>query len=208
LIQKFITSIFLLVFIVTTHATAWGKPVQLQDFQIKTLGIPVKAVTHVILKIGPDRQGNPQIYAAMAQQADNFIFLVINPKTGEFRQFVPKIAGSNYPNTPFMSKTGRIYIGAANSGHLFCFDPLKEQLIDCGLIHPGSSFPCSIDEDAQGRIWIGSYGDADLTRYDPVTGNFTHYGRMDEVDMYNYPMVNADGMICNNIKKSAINIII
>jgi streptogramin lyase len=176
-----------------------NKPVMRKNPQIESIGIPVKAVTHVVVKVGSSRKGKAQIYAAMAQQADNFILLAIDPETGRFRRFIPGGAESNYPNAPMMSKTGRLYIGAAYSGHLFYFDPDKERLIDCGLIHPGSTFPCAIDEDAEGRIWIGSYGDADLTRYDPGTGVFTPYGRMDEVDMYNAPVVNADGMICNSI---------
>lgn len=173
--------------------------IPVKEFRTETVGIPVKAVTHVVLKVGPDREGKPQIYAAMAQQADNFILLVIDPETGAFRQFVPKGEKHNYPNAPIMSRSGRLYIGAAYSGHLFYYDPEKEDLVDAGLIHEGSSFPCGLDEDEAGRIWIGSYGDADLTCYDPRGGTFTGYGRMDDVDMYNHPLVNADGRICSRI---------
>jgi len=31
------------------------------------------------------------------------------------------------------------------------------------------------------------------------TGAFTRCGRMDDTDMYNYPLVNSDGTICNKV---------
>ena len=176
--------------------------------KVETLGIPVKAVTHVVLKVGLNREGKPQVYSAMAQNAANFILLVIDPETGAFRQIFPEGEKHNYPNAPIMSRSGRLYIGAAYSGHLFYFDPEKDALIDAGLIHEGSTFPCGLDEDASGKIWIGSYGDADLTSYDPSTGAFKGYGRMDEVDMYNKPLVNADGLICNVISTTRPHVVV
>ena len=92
---------------------------------IETLGIPVKAVTHVVLKVGLSRDHKPQIYSAMAQNAANFILLVVDPETGAFRQIMPEGENHNYPNAPLMSRTGRLYIGAAYSGHLFYFDPKR-----------------------------------------------------------------------------------
>jgi len=164
--------------------------------QIKDIGIPVHSVNWVRLHAGGGQAGEPCIYATMGQQADNLFVLQINPETGAFRQFVSEVPKSNYPTATLMSRTGRLYVGAAYAGHLLCFDPQKDNLEDLGLINPGAAtFPCGIVEDADGRIWIGSYGTADLTCFDPETGQFTHHGRMDEVDMYNYPQVNADGTI-------------
>lgn len=183
-------------------------PVPVKNPTVETLGIPVKAVTHVVLKVGLNRDHKPQVYSAMAQNAANFILLVIDPETGSFRQIVPEGEKHNYPNAPIMSRTGRLYIGAAYSGHLFYFDLEKDALVDAGLIHEGSTFPCGLDEDASGRIWIGSYGDADLTSYDPKTGAFKGYGRMDDVDMYNKPLVNADGLICNTISTTRPHVVV
>jgi len=58
---------------------------------IETLGIPVKAVTHVVVKVGLNRDGKPQVYSAMAQNAANFILLVVDPEPGAFRQIVPEV---------------------------------------------------------------------------------------------------------------------
>ncbi|MBI2950518.1 hypothetical protein HYY27_00415, partial [bacterium] len=163
---------------------------------IREVGIPVRSVNRAHLYAGRNRSGKPCLYATMSQQAENFFVLPIDPETGAFRQLTVQVPESNYTTAVFMSRTGRLYIGAAHSGQLFCFDPEKDDLVDLGTINPGAAiFPCRIDEDAQGRLWIGSYGTADLTCYDPATGDFTRYGRMDEVDMYCYPWVNTDGTV-------------
>jgi streptogramin lyase len=100
-------------------------------------------------------------------------------------------------------------VGAAYSGHLFGFDPAKDAFEDLGLIHErAATFPCRMDEDAEGRIWIGSYGTADLTCYDPRDGRFTRYGRMDDTDMYNYPLVNADGTVANLIRVTRPHVVV
>jgi len=169
---------------------------QMHDPRIRDIGIPVRSVNWVRLHAGRDQQDDPCVYATMGQQADNLFVLQIDPETGDLRQFVSDVPNSNYPTATLMSHTGRLYIGAAYAGHLLCFDPKKDTLEDLGPIHPGAaSFPCRIDEGPDGRIWIGSYGTADLTSYDPKTGQFTNHGRMDEVDMYNYPLVNTDGTV-------------
>ena len=201
-----------LALVLATLLLAWAcgptVPTPVKNPSVETIGIPVKAVTHVVLKVGLNRDQKPQVYSAMAQNAANFILLVIDPETGAYRQIVPEGEKHNYPNAPIMSRTGRLYIGAAYSGHLFYFDPEKDALIDAGLIHEGSTFPCGLDEDASGKIWIGSYGDADLTSYDPGTGVFKGYGRMDDVDMYNKPLVNADGLICNVISTTRPHVVV
>jgi streptogramin lyase len=136
----------------------------------------------------------------MGQQADNLFVVEVDPQNGASRQFIAQGTESNYPTATLMSRTGILYVGAAYSGRLYRFDPQKDRLEDCGVVNPEKAvFPCAIDEDKEGRLWIGSYGTADLTSFDPRTGDFQRQGRMDEVDMYNYPMVNADGMICCRI---------
>ncbi|MDA0711656.1 MAG: hypothetical protein O3B73_15770, partial [bacterium] len=148
-------------------------------------------------------------YATMGQQGDNLFVLQIDAETGAWRQFMSEVPGSNYPTATLMSRSGRLYVGSAYAGHLLCFDPAKDALLDLGAIHDGAAtFPCRLDEDAQGRIWIGSYGTADLTCYDPQSGSFTSHGRMDEVDMYNYPFVNADGLIVNFIKMTQMHAVV
>jgi len=145
----------------------------------------------------------------MGQNADNLFVLQIDPATGRYRMFVSPVPKSNYPTATLMSRDGKLYVGAAYAGHLLCFDPAKDTFEDLGAIAPkAATFPCRMDEDAKGRIWIGSYGTADLTCYDPKTGEFTRYGRMDDVDMYNYPLVNTDGMVANLIRMTQPHVVV
>jgi hypothetical protein len=164
--------------------------------QVLDLGIPVRSVNWVQLHPGQDKNGQPCLYAVMGQESDGLFVLQINPETGAFRQFGTDVPEANSPTATLMSRSGKLYVGAAYAGHLLCFDPQKDRLEDLGAIHPEAAiFPCRMDEDQEGRIWIGSYGSADLTSYDPSTRAFTRHGRMDETDMYNYPQVNTDGTI-------------
>lgn len=182
---------------------------QKQETQIHEIGIPVQSVNWVHLHPGRNRKEAPCIYATMGQQADNLFVLQINPETGFSRQFVSEVPKSNYPTATFMSRTGRLYIGAAYAGHLLCFDPEKDTLEYLGAINPGgATFPCRIDEDSNGQIWIGSYGSADLTNFDPETGQFTRHGRMDDIDMYNYPLVNKDGSIACLIRMTRPHVVV
>ena len=180
-----------------------------QEAIIVEVGIPVRSVNWVRAYPGRDKSGKPCIYVIMGQQADNLFVLQIDPETGAFRQFVADKPNSNYPISTYMDKSGRLYIGSAYSGRLFCFDPDADSLVDLGEINQGNAtFPCRIDEDKDGVLWIGSYGTADLTSYDPKSGQFTRYGRMDDVDMYNYPLVNADGRIANLIRMTKPHVVV
>lgn len=145
----------------------------------------------------------------MGQTADNLFVLQIDPRTGAFRQYLADVPRSNFPTATLLASGGKLYVGAAYSGHLLCFDPGREVLEDLGPIHPGkATFPCRLDEDSKGRIWIGSYGTADLSCYDPRKGSFARHGRMDEVDMYNYPLVNRDGKVACLIRMTRPHVVV
>lgn len=186
-----------------------GNPDRTDAPPVRDLGVPVKSVNWVRLFAGRDRGHHACIYVTMGQTANPLFVLQVNPETGATRQFVADVEGANFPTATLLSRTGKLYVGAAYAGHLLCFDPDKDALQDLGAIHPGAAtFPCRMDEDEQGRIWIGSYGTADLTCYDPGHGQFTHYGRMDEVDMYNYPLVNRDGKIACLIRMTRPHVVV
>ena len=188
---------------------ARGQLEEARMISIRDIGIPVQSVNWVRLHPGKNAQGSPCLYATMGQTADNLFVLQINPETGEYKQFVADVRRSNFPTATLLSRSGKLYIGAAYSGHLLCFDPDREVLEDLGAIHPGqATFPCRLDEDEKDRIWIGSYGTADLTCYDADEGKFTRYGRMDEVDMYNYPFVNKNGQVACLIRMTQPHIVV
>lgn len=177
--------------------------------QVRDIGIPVRSVNWVRLHPGLNSENRPRVYVTMGQQADNLFVLQVDPETGAFHQFVSPVRRSNYPTATLMSRSGRLYIGSAYAGHLLCFDPRLNALLDLGAINPGAAtFPCRMDEDQDGRIWIGSYPGADLTVYDPKTGEFTRYGRMSNVDKYNYPLVAPDGKIACLIRQTRPHVVV
>jgi len=185
-----------------------GKIMSEQD--IRDIGIPVRSVNWTRLLVGKDGRGDECIYATMGQQGAGLIILRIDPVTGQSRQYTAEDPQANYPTAACLSRTGRLYIGATYSGHFLCYDPVADALTDLGPIgeKSGGVFVCNIDEDEQGRLWIGCYPDAELTCYDPATGQFTRYGRMDDVDMYCYPSVNSDGTIASLIRMTQPHIVV
>lgn len=177
-------------------------PRLLEKAEVREIGAPVKSLNWVRNHYGLDKAGNTSILMTAGQQGAGFFLLVIDPRTGAFRQFTSPDGQANYPTATRLSRSGKLYIGAAYAGHLYCYDPAAETLTDLGAIGAdpkATNFPCAIDEDSAGRLWIGSYGTADLTCYDPATGTFDRRGRMDEVEMYNYPMVGPDDLVACRI---------
>ncbi|MDA0744926.1 MAG: hypothetical protein O2954_00265 [bacterium] len=177
--------------------------------QVREVGIPVRAVNRAALYAGKNKAGDPCLYATMSQQAANLFVLQIDPETGKLRQFWPEVPESNYTTAVYQSPNGRLYIGAAHSGHLYCFDPQEDELLDLGEINGKDAiFPCRIDEDQDGLIWISSYGTADLTSYHPATKVFTRYGRLDDTDMYAYCYVNTDGTVASLIGTTRPHVVV
>ena len=86
---------------------------------IREIGVPVHAVNRAQLYPGLDREGAPCLHATMSQQAANFFVLQIDPATGAVRQFTVDVPESNYTTAVYRGRDGRLYIGAAHSGHLF-----------------------------------------------------------------------------------------
>lgn len=156
-----------------------------------------------------DAAGRDCLVAVMGQQAAGFTVVKIDPDSGNTSQVTSPDPTANFPTGALRTRDGRIYIGAAYAGHLYCYDPVSERLDDLGAINlPGDTFPCNMDEDSGGVVWIGCYGSAGLTSYDPATGAFTRHGRMDETDMYCYPYVGAGGTIACNIKMTRPHVVV
>lgn len=176
--------------------------------EIAELGIPVRSVNWVRLFAAKDAAGEDCILAVMGQQAENLFVLQIDPRTGKFAQHTAPAPDTESASAAFMARDGRLYLGGSNSGHLLRFDPKLGEIEDLGQINPGDTFPCRIDEAPDGQLFIGCYGTASLTRYDPKSGRFTRYGRLDEVDMYCYPLVAPDGIVAGLIRMTRPHIVL
>ncbi len=92
----------------------------------------------------------PCLYTTMGQTANNLFVLQIDPETGECRQFVADVPGSNFPTATLLSRSGKLYIGAAYSGHLLCLDPDREVREDLGAIHPGMATSPALSQGQPG----------------------------------------------------------
>jgi len=165
---------------------------------VRDLGIPVKAVNWVRLHPGRGPDGQASLLATMGQNNGGLFVLDIDLATGACGQFNAPAPAEQYPTASFRSpRTGALYVGAANDGHLLRYDPThpERKLEDLGAVDGRATFPTGIDEAPDGAIWIGSYPNCTLTRFDPATGRLTAFGSMDDTDQYLYPLCGGDGTI-------------
>lgn len=180
------------------------------ETSIRDLGVPVQSVCWVRLIPGVDAEDKPVLYATMGQFAEPMFILKIDPKSGEFSQYGVGLDKARFPTAAKWSKSEKcLYVGSSYAGHLHRFDPKSDRFDDLGAINPlGDTFPCRIDEAPDGALWIGCYGTAGLTRFDPRTHTFTRYGRMDDVDMYFYPLVSDDGTVAGLLKTTKPHVVV
>jgi hypothetical protein len=175
------------------------------------IGIPVKGINWVRLHPGQTADGQPSLIGSMGQNNGGLMVIDIDLTTGHCRQFNSPTAGSDYPIGSMRSlRTGILWLGTAWDGHLHRFDPAhpERSIEDLGAIHAGeATFPTGIQEDTDGMIWIGAYPGCGLTRFDPTTGEFKHYGRMDAEDKYLYPLCGDDGTIAAQTKTTRYRIV-
>lgn len=178
---------------------------------IRELGIPVKAANWVRLHPGQTADGQPSLLASMGQNNGGPFALDIDPETGHCTQFSANCSEAEAPTASMRSlRTGILWIGSAWHGHLHRYDPAHPErgLEDLGRIDPElATFPTGITETPDGMIWIGAYPGASLTRFDPTTGEFTRFGRLDNVDKYLYPLASDDGQIYAQVKTSAYRMV-
>lgn len=167
--------------------------------EARDLGIPVKGVSWVRLHPGQTADGAPSLLATMSQTNGGLFVIDIDLDTGHCTQYaVQDRKNSSFSSATFRSlQTGILYIGSAWDGHFHQFDPAHPQkgIEDLGRIAQGVTFPTGISEAPDGAIWIGAYPGARLTKFEPKSGTFTPYGRMDESEQYLYPLAGDDGSL-------------
>ena len=166
---------------------------------VRDLGVPVKSVSWVRQHPGRGPDGEASLLVSMGQNNGGLFVLDVDLATGHCRQFNAPEKAAQYPTASFRSpRTGALYVATAYDGHLLRYDPAhpERRLEDLGAIDGAhATFPTGIDEAPDGGIWIGAYPDSTLTRFDPASGEFTHFGSLDDTDHYLYPLCGADGTI-------------
>ena len=181
-----------------TASPASGEPIA------RDLGIPVKGVSWARLHPGRTAAGQPSLLASMSQNNGGLFVLDIDLATGHCRQLaVHDPVNSIFSSGAFRSMlTGILYIASGWDAHLHRYDANHPErgLEDLGKFDPESTAPFAVCERPDGTIWIGAYPGARLTRYDPATGKFTSFGRMDATDNYVYPLSGDDGSLAAIVK--------
>ncbi|MBT5900896.1 MAG: hypothetical protein HOH58_02165 [Opitutaceae bacterium] len=162
----------------------------------RDIGVPVKGVNWVRLHAGATAAGEASLLVTMGQNNGGLIVLDVDLETGHCSQFsVSDRKNSTFPTATFRSlQTGILYIGSAWDAHLHRFDPEHPErgVEDLGSLGEGSTFPTGINEAPDGTLWIGTAPESRLIKYDPATGDFTHFGRMHDDENYLYPLVGDD----------------
>lgn len=124
--------------------------------------------------------------------------------TGACQQYSAGWNDATHVTSSYRSlRNGVLYLGSGYAGHLHRFDPSHPEkgLEDLGRIdEEWSTYPTGMDEAPDGSIDVGTYPGAALTKFDPSTGEFTRYGRLDLDDKYLYPLCGADGTIAAQMK--------
>jgi hypothetical protein len=173
------------------------------QLSVRELGIPVKGINWVRIHPGA-LEGRPSVLLTMGQNNGGLFVCDVDLKTGHCRQLPVGTSQADFPTASLRSPTtGVLYIGSAWTGHLHRYDPShpEQGVEDLGAIDPGHvTFPCGIQEAPDGSLFIGSYPESNLTRYDPATGQFTRFGRIDQTDKYLYPLVGDDGTVAMQVK--------
>ncbi|MBI2440003.1 MAG: hypothetical protein HYV35_01380 [Lentisphaerae bacterium] len=169
---------------------------------VRELGIPVRAVFACILHPGKDAQGRPSLLASMGQMAGGLLVLDINLEKGGCVQYECADRKAFEPVASYRSaRDGVLYMGACYTGTFHRYVPGSNTIEDIGHVDPElATFPCRIDEAPDGSLFVGAYPGCCLSRYEPATGQWTRYGRMDETDMYFYPLCSADGTVAGLVK--------
>jgi len=172
---------------------------------VRDIGIPVRAGTHIQTFAGVRADGSPTIYATVGQIAAPFFVIDIDIETGHCEKYMADVEDAQEAVSAMWSDRRKcLFAGSCYAGHLHRFDPAVRKLEDLGAINPdvpgAATFPCRIDEHPDGTLYIGSYSHCDLSRYDPDSGELTNFGRMDEDDMYFYPQCGVDGTVAGVVR--------
>lgn len=146
-------------------------------------GIPVKVSSPFSTAVGYDAEGNTHFYQARGQSPTPFFVFDICLDTSATVQVNSDIPGCCFPWGMCVASNGKVYIGTADMGHLFEYDPLSKALTDLG--RPGQqAYIWTLAEGTDNKIYGGTYGSCKLIRYDPATGQSDDLGRMDPTEQY------------------------
>ncbi|MGI5817298.1 MAG: hypothetical protein ACOX9R_04295 [Armatimonadota bacterium] len=129
-----------------------------------------------------DGEGNDVVLVWLFDNRYAYALAVIDAQTGEIEE-IPRPIERDCPFASILASNGRYY--TYMGGHFIEFDPLQREFT---FVQEGPSRAAmSMTEDDNGVIWAGIYPNADVVSYDPATGEFRHYGEINQHPALQYP---------------------
>ncbi|HSD04508.1 MAG TPA: CopD family protein [Nitrosopumilaceae archaeon] len=129
--------------------------------EFKISQAPLSGPTALIL----DETGNIWFTEAQAGKIG-----VINPQTGQTREFTPE-ESLKEPTALFFDDNGNLWISEHTGPTITRFDPILETFERVPVLDP-DALPFGMTSDKYGNIWIGQHTVDSLGVYDPYNGNF------------------------------------
>ena len=129
-----------------------------------------------------DGDGNEVVLIWLFDNRYAYALAVIDARTGEIEE-VPRPIERDCPFASVLGSNGRYY--TYMGGHFLEFDPLRREF---SFVQEGPSRAAmSMTEDDSGVIWAAVYPNADVVSYDPATGEYRHYGEINQHPALQYP---------------------
>jgi len=154
--------------------TTFGAPVE--------VATPLKSATSIAIydSVVGTEDGANVLYTALA--GEPAVFYVINLDTYQVVRSLPMPQGKDSWSM-VVAPNGDVFI-SSSGGRLYRYSPATKEIEELGLIRPGQTAIYGLSVDEAGNVYGGTYPSALVWKYDPVTKQFSDYGRMSETNSY------------------------
>lgn len=165
-------------------------------------GIAVRAVSFVQPHAWRDAKGRPHLLINMSQDGGRFFIYHIDVEAGVGVQTFSPFPDSGHVVAFLSTRHAALFLAAGPCGHLFRYDLNTRKITDHGVIddQPRLQLTVQMDESPDGILYLGTHDMAHLVSFDPGTGVFRRYGRMDPTDHYFYPRCGVDGTVAGLVQ--------
>lgn len=157
------------------------------------LGTPIKSASTISIYdsvIGKE-DGHNVLYTTLAGEPAQFY--VIDLDSYKVLQAVSLPSGKDIWSH-VIAPDGTVYI-ASSGGRLFSYSPVSKEVSEHGIIISGETAIYGLSTDEAGNIYGGTYPKGKVWKFDPVTKQFTDYGRMSDTHSYVRALTYVDNML-------------
>ena len=171
------------------------------------LGVAARTAEIRSIVTGRDRQGKPFILCRPQDRGPQGYLLYTDVESGEtFQYFNPETVRQEDNFGSVLSRDGKYYYD--QRGHVLEFDVNTRETRYLGCPDAANIHYMVYTEAPDGKIYMGGYPRAALALYDPATGKFHNFGRLDEREQYVGQLaVDRDGWVYAGIGTARANIV-